>query len=153
MSAGDLLTAPADSIPRRGERLTALDVARRFGTYPSPRIIAAALAVALAARVAVGHWSWRDLIPPLLLIVSEPLTEWTIHVYLLHAPPVRIRGRRVELPTATRAARAAANAKAMMRGEAYVRNLRATSSAVRRSPRRGIASASAVSGSAALMCP
>lgn len=100
MSAPDLLAAPADSIPRRGERLTALDVARKFSSYASPRIITAAFAAALAARVAVGHWSWRDLVPPLLLIVSEPLTEWTIHVYLLHARPLRIGHRRVELPTA-----------------------------------------------------
>ncbi len=29
-----------------------------------------------------------------------PFGEWAIHVYLLHLPPVRWRGRRVEVPTA-----------------------------------------------------
>jgi hypothetical protein len=100
MSVSDPLTADPTSVPRRGERLTAADCARRFLRYPSPRIIGVSFAAALAARIAVGGWSWRDLVPPALLIASEPLTEWTIHVYLLHARPLRIRGRRVELPTA-----------------------------------------------------
>ena len=100
MSVADPLTAEAASVPRRGERLTAADCARKFSHYASPRIIAVAFTAALVARLTVGHWSWRDLIPPALLIASEPLTEWTIHVYLLHARPLRIAGRRVELPTA-----------------------------------------------------
>ena len=100
MAATDPLTADIDAVPRRGERLTAADCARKFVHYASPRIIGASLACALVARVAVGHWSWRDLVPPALLLASEPLTEWTIHVYLLHARPLRVRGRRVELPTA-----------------------------------------------------
>ena len=50
-----------------------------------------------AARVYVGEWSWRDLLPPLLLLAAQPFVEWVIHKYLLHLPAMTIRGRRVEL--------------------------------------------------------
>jgi hypothetical protein len=34
---------------------------------------------------------------PAGLIAFEPLTEWVIHVYLLHARPIRVRGRSYDL--------------------------------------------------------
>lgn len=34
------------------------------------------------------------------MLVIYPFGEWAIHVYLLHLRPFRMRGRRVELPTA-----------------------------------------------------
>ncbi len=92
MNSTDELSAEPNAIPRRDparpHRLG--DVARAFSRFSSPKIIAAGLATALAARLAVGHWSWRDAIIPLALIALEPLTEWLIHVYLLHARPIRI---------------------------------------------------------------
>ena len=33
------------------------------------------------------------------MLAVYPFGEWAIHVYLLHAKPFRLRGRRVELPT------------------------------------------------------
>ncbi len=99
MTSTDELTAAANAIPRRDparpHRLG--DVARVFSRFSSPKIIAAGLATALAARSAVGHWSWRDAVIPLALIVFEPLTEWLIHVYLLHARPIRIGERSYDL--------------------------------------------------------
>jgi hypothetical protein len=70
---------------------------REFLTHFSPRAVAAASAVVLAARLYVGQWSWRDLVPPLLLLAAQPFVEWVIHKYLLHLKPIAIRGRRVEL--------------------------------------------------------
>lgn len=70
---------------------------REFLTHFSPRAVAAASAVVLAARLYVGQWSWRDLAPPLLLLAAQPFVEWVIHKYLLHLKPISVAGRRVEL--------------------------------------------------------
>jgi hypothetical protein len=97
--AEDPLTAPRTAIRRRGDggRVGLRDVAREFARYDSPKLIGAALVVALAARVVALQFSWRDLVLPVALIAFEPLTEWVIHVYLLHAKPIRIAGRSHDL--------------------------------------------------------
>jgi Fatty acid hydroxylase superfamily len=73
--------------------------ARDFFHRPSPKLIAAAIAIVAAARIGIGDWSWRDGALPAALIVLYPLTEWLIHVYLLHSKPLRIAGRKFDLPT------------------------------------------------------
>jgi hypothetical protein len=95
----DPLTAPASAIRRRraGAPVRLAHVAREFVRRDSPRLIAGALALALAARLAALEFSWRDLVLPLALIVCEPLTEWMLHSCLLHAKPIRIAGRSHEL--------------------------------------------------------
>lgn len=65
--------------------------------HSSPRVALGALALTLGARIYVGQWSWRDLLPPLALLAAQPFVEWVIHKYLLHLPAMTIRGRRVEL--------------------------------------------------------
>jgi hypothetical protein len=70
---------------------------REFMGHFSPRIVGAACAVVLAARVYVGQWSWRDIVPPLALLAAQPFVEWVIHKYLLHLKPMSIGGRRIEL--------------------------------------------------------
>jgi hypothetical protein len=70
---------------------------REFFTHFSPRAVLAAATLAILARVYVGQWSWRDLIPPLALLAAQPFVEWVIHKYLLHLPPFEVRGRKVEL--------------------------------------------------------
>jgi hypothetical protein len=70
---------------------------RQFLAHFSPRAAIVAVIIALAGRVYVGGWSWRDLLPPLLLFAAQPFVEWAIHKYLLHLPPLKVRGRRVEL--------------------------------------------------------
>jgi sterol desaturase/sphingolipid hydroxylase (fatty acid hydroxylase superfamily) len=99
---GDHLTAPDGAIARRDPagRLTLADCFRAFAAYTSPRLIALAFAAALAARVAAGHWDWRDPLIALALVAAQPFTEWLIHVYLLHSRPVRFAGRRFDLPAA-----------------------------------------------------
>jgi sterol desaturase/sphingolipid hydroxylase (fatty acid hydroxylase superfamily) len=98
----DHLTASADAIPRRRPegRLTVADCLRAFARRPSPWIIAGAVTAALAARVVAGHWSWRDPVIAIALVALQPFTEWVIHVYLLHSRPLRIAGRRFDLPAA-----------------------------------------------------
>jgi sterol desaturase/sphingolipid hydroxylase (fatty acid hydroxylase superfamily) len=70
---------------------------REFIGYFSPRAALAACVLVLGARIYVGQWSWRDLIAPLALLAAQPFVEWVIHKYLLHLPPLRLFGRRVEL--------------------------------------------------------
>jgi hypothetical protein len=64
-----------------------------FVRHPSPRILLAALGTALGLRIAVGGWSWFDLVPPALLLALWPLQEWLIHVVVLHWKPRRLFGR------------------------------------------------------------
>jgi sterol desaturase/sphingolipid hydroxylase (fatty acid hydroxylase superfamily) len=70
---------------------------REFMTHSSPRVALAAISLALGARIYAGQWSWRDIVPPLVLISAQPFVEWVIHKYFLHLPAMTIRGRRVEL--------------------------------------------------------
>jgi hypothetical protein len=97
--ASDTLSAEPDAIPRRDPDgpLRLGDVLRAFVRYDSPKLIAFALLAALAGRLALGVFSWRDLVLPGALIVLEPLTEWVIHVYLLHARPIRVGARSYDL--------------------------------------------------------
>jgi len=99
MSSTDPLTASPESIARRDplRPLRLADAARAFVSRQSPKVIALALAAAVGGRALAGHWSWRDAAIPLGLAALEPLTEWLIHVYLLHARPIRIAGRSYEL--------------------------------------------------------
>jgi Fatty acid hydroxylase superfamily len=92
MSSAGPLSAEPSAIPRRDPSgpVRVGDVARAFARHVSPKLIAGAFAITLAARLAAGAWSWRDLVIPAWLLAFEPLTEWVIHVYLLHARPLRI---------------------------------------------------------------
>jgi Fatty acid hydroxylase len=86
--------------------VSSLGVARReFLRRESPWAIGAVLVALLVARVAIGDWSWRDAVAVAAMLAVYPFGEWAIHVYLLHAKPVRIRGRQVET-VAARAHRA-----------------------------------------------
>lgn len=70
---------------------------REFMVHFSPRAVLTASALALGARIYVGQWSWRDLLPPLALLAAQPFVEWVIHKYLLHLAPMQLFGRRIEL--------------------------------------------------------
>ncbi len=72
---------------------TAGAAVRSFFTHPSP-IVLGVLAVGFTAwRIALGNWTWYDLIGPAVLVVGWPVYEWLIHVFLLHFRPVKIGGR------------------------------------------------------------
>jgi hypothetical protein len=83
-----------------GAELKTLGAAwRNFIGRRSPRLLAALILGTLALRLALGGWGWPDLVAAAGMLVVYPFGEWAIHVYLLHAPPFRFRGKRVELPT------------------------------------------------------
>jgi sterol desaturase/sphingolipid hydroxylase (fatty acid hydroxylase superfamily) len=101
VSVTDPYTAPAEAVPTRraasGPSLR--DCLRAFARQPSPPALLLALLGALALRIALGHWSWRDLVILAGLLIANPFVEWAIHVYLLHSRPLRIAGRKVDLIT------------------------------------------------------
>jgi sterol desaturase/sphingolipid hydroxylase (fatty acid hydroxylase superfamily) len=76
--------------------LTLGQAARAFFAHLSPRLLAPALIAAIAARIALGGWSWRDAIIPAAILAAEPFTEWAIHVFILHFRPRTIGGRYVD---------------------------------------------------------
>ncbi|MBW3594455.1 MAG: sterol desaturase family protein [Actinobacteria bacterium] len=68
--------------------------AKEFWSNPSPKIIAAPLAAALAIRLALGGWTVWDAVIPAVQIALQPFVEWLIHVYLLHWKPRQILGKK-----------------------------------------------------------
>jgi hypothetical protein len=86
---------------RWGREVKTLDHAwREFRAKRSPRILGAAIVLALAARVAHGSFGWQDLAAAGAMLAIYPFGEWAIHVHLLHMPPFELRGRSVYLATA-----------------------------------------------------
>ena len=76
--------------------MTLDDALRAFVRRPTPRIMVLVLAAALAGRVVVGGWSWWELLVPAVVLALEPLTEWVIHVFVLHFRPREVWGRRID---------------------------------------------------------
>ncbi|MGA8218767.1 MAG: sterol desaturase family protein [Solirubrobacterales bacterium] len=90
---------------RSGE-VSSLGQARRgFLRKESPWVIGAGVVVLLALRAMIGDLTWRDAAAVAALVAIYPFGEWAIHVYLLHAKPIRLRGRELET-VAARAHRA-----------------------------------------------
>jgi hypothetical protein len=73
------------------------DEAHTFFRHPNSRLLIAVTAAALAVRVALGGWRAADALVAAVILGLEPLTEWLIHVFLLHSRPKTIAGRRVDL--------------------------------------------------------
>lgn len=116
MAQVDSLTAPSDSIPRRRpDTLTLADCWRSFMGRRTPPLLAAGIVVALGLRIALGHIDWRDAVVIAGVIAATPVAEWAIHVYLLHAKPIRLRGRRYDF-VASREHRAHHQAPAALEG-------------------------------------
>jgi sterol desaturase/sphingolipid hydroxylase (fatty acid hydroxylase superfamily) len=93
----DPLTALPDSVPRRDPSVLTLgDCWRSFVGRRTPPILGAGIVAAVALRIALGHFDWRDAVVVAGVIGLTPVAEWAIHVYLLHAKPIRFRGHRYD---------------------------------------------------------
>ncbi len=76
------------------------DAAREFAKRHSPWMIGGAIVALVAIRVLIDEpLTWRDAVAVAAMAIVYPFGEWAIHVYLLHAKPIEVRGRRYELPT------------------------------------------------------
>jgi hypothetical protein len=112
----DPLIASSEAVPTKSSSgPSLLDCARVFVRQPSPPYLFGALVLALAARGVQGQFSWRDLVMVAGLIAVTPFVEWAIHVYLLHARPFTLLGRKVEILSA-REHRAHHEAPAVLEG-------------------------------------
>jgi sterol desaturase/sphingolipid hydroxylase (fatty acid hydroxylase superfamily) len=73
---------------------------REFRHKRSPWVIGSAIAAMAVARALVGGFGWRDAVAAAAMVAIYPFGEWAIHVYLLHARPFEVRGRRIDLASA-----------------------------------------------------
>ncbi|WP_052367724.1 sterol desaturase family protein [Algiphilus aromaticivorans] len=64
--------------------------------YPSPRLIAGFIAIAIGLRASLGGWQTADALMLLLGVTVWPFLEWFLHKHLLHVKPWEIFGRRVD---------------------------------------------------------
>lgn len=99
----DEMSAPASAIPsaephRRTRTLG--ECARVFARRPSPWLIAVAVGAAIVTRTLLGSFSWRDVVMLAVVAASAPFVEWLIHVFILHARPLRVAGRAFDVPNA-----------------------------------------------------
>lgn len=91
MASAQAATTRARSRERAGPSLWT--VGKEFWRYPSPRIIAGALAVSLVVRISLANWSTGDALVLGILAAYHPLNEWILHNFLLHMRPVEVLGR------------------------------------------------------------
>lgn len=75
---------------------TLRQAARRFVAHGSPWALAAALAVGLAGALATGPTPGQ-LVVVAAVLAAQPVVEWVIHVVVLHARPLTVAGRTVDL--------------------------------------------------------
>ena len=61
-----------------------------FWRHPTPWILAAVLAVGVVGRGTSGAFTGADLVVAAAPVLAFPLTEWVIHVVLLHWRPRRV---------------------------------------------------------------
>src|SRR3954451_10516969 len=85
--------APAQPASYTSAGLTLPGAFGIFARYLNAKVIAGALVAVAVVRVALGGWSWGDLVVAGIILGLEPFTEWVIHVTVLHLRPVTVRGR------------------------------------------------------------
>jgi sterol desaturase/sphingolipid hydroxylase (fatty acid hydroxylase superfamily) len=74
----------------RAPGLTLREASRIFWRRPSPRIFVGVLAHAILWRIFAGPLSIWDAVVVGLVLALHPLTEWVIHVFILHFRPRRL---------------------------------------------------------------
>lgn len=67
--------------------------AKIFWSHRNPPLIAALLLLGGAYRLGLGEWRWWDLGVVAIAVAMQPFVEWLIHVFVLHAKPLRLFGR------------------------------------------------------------
>ncbi len=91
------LRADEERLAARTRRGLSLGAAwREFWRHPSPWIIGAVFAAALAARLVVGGWGLSDALVPVAMLAAFPFVEWVIHVCVLHWRPRELAGTRID---------------------------------------------------------
>jgi hypothetical protein len=92
------MVATADAAGVRGGSLAFH--ARRFAAHVTPWAITGFLVAFLGARAFLGPPTWGDLAVAAGFFTVEPLIEWAVHSWVLHARPWQVLGRTIELSAA-----------------------------------------------------
>ncbi len=71
-----------------------------FVRQPSVILLLSLWAATWGLRPFAGPVGVADAIAPLVVLLLWPFNEWLIHVFVLHARPREIAGRRIDLPVA-----------------------------------------------------
>jgi hypothetical protein len=93
------VVATAEEAPVRGGSLRGH--ARQFCRHVTPWAISGFVVAFGGARALLGPPRWSDAAVVAAFLAVEPLIEWLVHSWVLHARPWRVLGRTVEL-SATR---------------------------------------------------
>jgi hypothetical protein len=60
------------------------------------RLLLVVTATAWIVRGVLGQWNWIDLAIGVGIVVTWPVQEWLVHVFLLHLKPFTLMGRRFD---------------------------------------------------------
>ena len=80
----------------RRRSISLRDAFGEFVRHPSPWALAVMVAGGAAARIVHGDWRLSDAILPAVLVVTFPVYEWLIHVFVLHWKPRRVGPIRID---------------------------------------------------------
>jgi sterol desaturase/sphingolipid hydroxylase (fatty acid hydroxylase superfamily) len=72
------------------------EAVRVFLRHASPWTLIVGSTAYLVALASYGHWTWGQLVVVGVLLAAQPFVEWLIHVYVLHAKPLRIGARTLD---------------------------------------------------------
>ena len=73
---------------------------RAFAAHPTPWALAGLVAAFVGVRSFLGPPRWTDLAAFATVVALEPFIEWVVHSKVLHAKPMEVLGRPVELSAA-----------------------------------------------------
>ena len=73
-----------------------------FARRASPKLFVGAAAATLAVRGGLGRWGRRDAMAATAVLASRPFAEWVIHRQVLHAQPLVVGERTIDLGAAHR---------------------------------------------------
>ncbi|HEX8003089.1 MAG TPA: sterol desaturase family protein [Mycobacteriales bacterium] len=73
------------------------EAAATFARRPTARLLAGALAACAALRLGQGGLGRSDAVVAASVALAQPFVEWLVHVNVLHARPVTLLGRRVDV--------------------------------------------------------
>ena len=89
--------APA-ARPVAGPRVRTLRQALSgFVRHGSPWLLLTVVVLVAARLLAVGQWSWGQLVVVAVVVAAQPFVEWAVHVVVLHARPRRLGPVTVDL--------------------------------------------------------
>jgi hypothetical protein len=73
-----------------GPKTTLRQAFRAWIVVPAAQLALGAFVLALTVRAVLGDFAWWDLVIVAILVGFNPMTEWLIHTFILHARPVKV---------------------------------------------------------------